>query len=231
MSISCALSSLSYRWPHPAIFLLFFLASYGFITQITLSALTLCVSLSLSFPPLMSFLFLLSNSHSLTLSWCFSLRQLMENKITTIERGAFQDLKELERLWVMMCWRHCVNLILYKISLPSLKNPKNTHASRFICISGCTDQQVSYKISFQLLGGHKLHYLSLLEVLQVCRALLLPKKHSLILCFGDSQGHCLNILTHCLLTALTVLSARGVLKKPFKEKIIWFAFVQWALNT
>lgn len=91
-------SSLSYRWPHPAIFLLFFLASYGFITQITLSALTLCVSLSLSFPPLLSFLFLLSNSHSLTLSWCFSLRQLMENKITTIERGAFQDLKELERL-------------------------------------------------------------------------------------------------------------------------------------
>lgn len=70
---------------------------------------------------------------------------------------------------------------------------------------------------------HKLHYLSLLEVLQVCRAL---QKNSLILCFGDSQGHCLNILTHCLLTALTVLSARGVLKKPFEEKIIWFAFVQ-----
>lgn len=28
----------------------------------------------------------------------FPLRQLMENKITAIERGAFQDLKELERL-------------------------------------------------------------------------------------------------------------------------------------
>lgn len=28
----------------------------------------------------------------------FPFRQLMENKITTIERGAFQDLKELERL-------------------------------------------------------------------------------------------------------------------------------------
>ena len=39
-------------------------------------------------------------SYCLTLSWCFSSRQLMENKISTIERGAFQDLKELERLWV-----------------------------------------------------------------------------------------------------------------------------------
>lgn len=33
----------------------------------------------------------------------FPFRQLMENKITTIERGAFQDLKELERLWVTLC--------------------------------------------------------------------------------------------------------------------------------
>lgn len=39
-------------------------------------------------------------SSCLIFSWCFSFRQLMENKITTIERGAFQDLKELERLWV-----------------------------------------------------------------------------------------------------------------------------------
>lgn len=33
----------------------------------------------------------------------------MENKITTIERGAFQDLKELERLWVFSIpnlWRY-----------------------------------------------------------------------------------------------------------------------------
>lgn len=137
VSISCALSHSVFLFSllsvAPSSHLSpFFLASYGFITQITLSALTLCVSLSLSFPPLLSFLFLLSNSHSLTLSWCFSLRQLMENKITTIERGAFQDLKELERLWVMMCWRHCVNWILYKISLPDLKNSKNAHACRFI---------------------------------------------------------------------------------------------------
>lgn len=40
--------------------------------------------------------FFFFNSHTLPL--CFSFRQLMENKITTIERGAFQDLKELERL-------------------------------------------------------------------------------------------------------------------------------------
>lgn len=39
----------------------------------------------------------ISYCHSLLV---FPLRQLMENKITTIERGAFQDLKELERLWV-----------------------------------------------------------------------------------------------------------------------------------
>lgn len=66
-------------------------------TNHPVSSHALCLSITL-LPPLMSFLFLLSNSHSLTLSWCFSLRQLMENKITTIERGAFQDLKELERL-------------------------------------------------------------------------------------------------------------------------------------
>lgn len=48
-------------------------------------------------------LFLLLVSSCLNLYWCFSFRQLMENKITTIERGAFQDLKELERLWVPFC--------------------------------------------------------------------------------------------------------------------------------
>lgn len=37
----------------------------------------------------------LSLSHMLSVSF---LRQLMENKINAIERGAFQDLKELERL-------------------------------------------------------------------------------------------------------------------------------------
>ena len=83
---------------------LFYSASLRVITQIALSALwweTLLVSLSLSF-----FSFSLCPiSYCLTLSWCFSSRQLMENKISTIERGAFQDLKELERLWVTFCNR------------------------------------------------------------------------------------------------------------------------------
>lgn len=43
-------------------------------------------------------------------------RQLMENQITVIERGAFDDMKELERLWVpprVLCRRTRKNTFLF----------------------------------------------------------------------------------------------------------------------
>lgn len=60
------------------------------------------VSPSLRSLPCLSIFSVCLVSSCLNLYWCFSFRQLMENKITTIERGAFQDLKELERLWVQI---------------------------------------------------------------------------------------------------------------------------------
>lgn len=101
LSLSLTLLSLA---PSSHLSSLFYSASHHVITQIALSALwweTLRVSPSLSFFSLS----LCPISYCLTLSWCFSSRQLMENKISTIERGAFQDLKELERLWVTFCNR------------------------------------------------------------------------------------------------------------------------------
>lgn len=91
--LSCALSpshslpplSLIFGPIQPSFF--FSLESHGVFAQVAPSALTLCV-----------FYFLCLSVFSYSLSWCFSFRQLMENKISTIERGAFQDLKELERL-------------------------------------------------------------------------------------------------------------------------------------
>lgn len=96
--LSCALSpshslpplSLIFGPIQPSFF--FSLESHGVFAQVAPSALTLCV-----------FYFLCLSVFSYSLSWCFSFRQLMENKISTIERGAFQDLKELERLWVTFC--------------------------------------------------------------------------------------------------------------------------------
>lgn len=77
---------------------LFFGISVSF-AQMVLSTPLLSTRLSIPLFPATSppFPFRLVSS-CLILSWCFSFRQLMENKITTIERGAFQDLKELERL-------------------------------------------------------------------------------------------------------------------------------------
>lgn len=69
-------------------------------TQKTLSQLSwfMCLCLALRFPIFPFFCRRLSPiSYHRPLS-VFPFRQLMENKITTIERGAFQDLKELERL-------------------------------------------------------------------------------------------------------------------------------------
>lgn len=87
-------SSLSYLCLHLASFLWI-----SVFSQMVLSTPRLYTRLSITlsranFPPC-SFRLV---SSCLILCWFF--RQLMENKITTIERGSFQDLKELERLWV-----------------------------------------------------------------------------------------------------------------------------------
>lgn len=89
--------SLSYLCLHLASFLW----NLSVFSQMVLSTPLLYIRLSIALFPAISppFSFRLVSS-CLILSWCFSFRQLMENKITTIERGAFQDLKELERLWV-----------------------------------------------------------------------------------------------------------------------------------
>lgn len=96
------------------------LASHRFDTQITLPALMLCVSLYHCLPPSSPFV----ESNCFTLSPCFTFRQLMENKITTIERGAFQDLKELERLWVTLPhWRFlCLYTFHFKNSCVQTQN-------------------------------------------------------------------------------------------------------------
>lgn len=90
-------SFLSYLCLHLASFLW----NLSVFSQLVLSTPLLYTCLSITLFPAISppFSFCLVSS-CLILSWCFSFRQLMENKITTIERGAFQDLKELERLWV-----------------------------------------------------------------------------------------------------------------------------------
>lgn len=90
-------SSPSYLCLH----LISFLENLSVFSQIVLSTPLLRTRLSITLfpaispPPFFSFRLVAS---CLILCWCFSFRQLMENKITTIERGAFQDLKELERL-------------------------------------------------------------------------------------------------------------------------------------
>lgn len=94
LSFTSSSSFLSYLWPHPAVF-----APFLWPLKVSMHkspCQCVCVSLSLSF---FSLLLILS------ISRCLSFRQLMENKITTIERGAFQDLKELERLWVTLLCR------------------------------------------------------------------------------------------------------------------------------
>lgn len=87
---------------HQAIALPFFGIRWCFCTQKKkkLSQLSwfMCLCLALRFPIFPIFCRRLSPiSYRRPLS-VFPLRQLMENKITAIERGAFQDLKELERL-------------------------------------------------------------------------------------------------------------------------------------
>lgn len=81
-------SSSSYLWPLPAISLLFFAFLRYCCKNCSVSSRAVSVS-----DCFFAVWFLI-----VSLSWCLFFRQLMENKITTIERGAFQDLKELERL-------------------------------------------------------------------------------------------------------------------------------------
>lgn len=123
--LSCALSrSPSHSLPplslifgpiQPSFF--FSLESHGVFAQVALSALKLVCSPFLSL-----------SVFSYSPSWCSSFRQLMENKISTIERGAFQDLKELERLWVTFCnWSRRYFILtpfLRENMLPCLLNKK-----------------------------------------------------------------------------------------------------------